>query len=106
MKTNLPKFEGRPVEAASLRLSGKSQERVGSLALGEEVYVIVKATIAKISHGDASEVFTRQHDARAVAVVIVDRKDGERWLSEAAMLADERFGIQNLFGPNGELREE
>jgi hypothetical protein len=106
MKTQLPKFEGRGVQAATLKLTGRSDERVGSLALDEEVYLIIRGVVRKIAHSDDSGIFTRSHEVKASVAIIIERDQGERILDEAAMLADERFGIQNLFtdaeaGDNG-----
>jgi hypothetical protein len=97
MKTQLPKFEGRGVQAATLKLTGRSDERVGSLALDEEVYLIIRGVVRKIAHSDDSGIFTRSHEVKASVAIIIERDQGERILDEAAMLADERFGIQNLF---------
>jgi hypothetical protein len=102
VKEQLPEFEGHHPEQAALRLTGKVQERVGALGFGEEVYVVVRAIVTKVGHGTLDKVFTRIHDAKATALYLVDPKDGERWLDEAALLSDERFGIQSLFGPDGE----
>lgn len=98
MKTQLPKFEGSGVpKAARLRLTGKSDERVGALGLGEEVYLIISGVVSNVDHGSVGNVFARTHKVKASAVVFLEREQGQRMLEEAAMLADERFGIQNLF---------
>lgn len=97
MKTKLPNFDGQHVKAARLKLSGKSDERVGALALDEEAYVIVRCVCTHVDHGDVDGVLTRLHAMRATAVVLMDKGAGARMLDEASMLADERFGISNLF---------
>lgn len=105
MKTQLPKFEGSGVpKAARLKLTGNSDERVGALALGEEVYLIIRGVVSNVDHGSVGNVFARTHKVKASSVVFIDREQGERMLDEAAMLADERFGIRNLFaeGPSGD----
>lgn len=98
MKTTLPKFEGQQVQAARLKLSGHSDERVGALASEEDVYLIVRGVVAHIDHGNVGDVFTRTHTVRATAAILMSADQGARILDEAAMLADERFGVQNLFG--------
>jgi hypothetical protein len=97
LKTQLPKFEGQQVKAAALKVSGRCDSRVGALGLDEEVYLVIKVVVAKISHGDQSGIFTRTHDAKAVVIVPLERASGARILDEASALADERFGIANLF---------
>lgn len=99
MKVQLPKFEGRTPATAALKMAGVTESRVGSLAIDEEVFLVVKATVTGVRHKDVKEVFTRLHEVRPSAMVLVDREMGERILDEAQMLADERFGVQNLFGP-------
>jgi hypothetical protein len=102
LNPKLPKFEGEQPQAASLRLSGRSDERVGALAREEEVYLIVRAVVNKITHGDESGVLTRVHHARATTVILMERDQGERILDEATMLANEQFGIRDLFNQDGE----
>lgn len=80
-----------------MKLAGSVSDRVGSLDMGEHVFVIVKGTVAGITHGDVKDVFTRTHKVTASALVILDPEDGRRMLDEAQMIADERFGIENLF---------
>lgn len=102
MKTTMPTFEGRAVHAGALKLTGKADERIGSLDYDEEVYLLVRARITKVSHEEVTKdgvgLFARIHTANARSLVIVDPNDGERMLDEAAMLADERFGVASLFG--------
>lgn len=113
MDTKLPRFEGRDVEGATLKLSGKAESRVGALGDQEAVFLIVKGHVSKISHGDATvngaTVFVREHTVKASELVILDPDDGERMLSEGAMLADEKFGLMGLFqpesGPDSETGE-
>ena len=97
MKTRLPKFEGVSVEAATLRVNGSIDERVGSLASGEELFVILRAVVVDVAHGIRAEVMTRQHKARTVNAVLLEPDQGARLLEEALVLADERFGIRDLF---------
>jgi hypothetical protein len=112
MKTKLPRFEGREVQAATMSLTGRCRERIGALALDEEVYLIVRATVTKVAHhdgsGDQDGLFVRNHTVRAGAIMLLANGDGPRLLDEAAMLADERFGIQTLFrdGGNGDNAKE
>jgi len=56
-----------------------------------------KASVAKITHGDLKTVFTRLHKATATEVVLIERADGQRMLDEAQAMADDRFGLANLF---------
>lgn len=52
MNTVLPIFESRRVEAAELKLTGKVDERIGSLDYDEEVYLIVRGRVSKITHAE------------------------------------------------------
>ena len=97
MKTRLPKFEGVPVEASTLRVSGAIDERIGALASGEELFVIMRAVVVDVAHGIHGELMTRQHKARTVTAVLLEPDQGARLLEEALVLADERFGIRDLF---------
>lgn len=101
MKTNLPKFEGRQVLAGTLRVTGRTREHVGALALDEQVFLIVRGTVSQVAHSevsiDGADVFARVHTVKADALQLVDRAAGERMLDEATALADERFGVVNLF---------
>ena len=97
MKTRLPKFEGVPVEAATLKVAGSLAERVGALATGEELFVILRAVVTDVGHGIHAEVMTRQHKAATVVAVLLEPEQGARLLEEALVLADERFGIRDLF---------
>jgi hypothetical protein len=101
MKTALPKFEGQHVKAARMKISGHSDERIGALANEEEVYLIVRGVVATVDHGNVGNVLTRTHKVKATAVILLDKDQGARLLDEAAMLADERFGIQSLFNGDG-----
>ena len=114
MDTELPRFEGRIVDAASLKLTGKATERVGALRDEEEVFLIVRGRVSKVSHGEATvngaDVYLREHTVKADRMTIIDPDDGERMLSEATMLADEAFGLAGLFskesGPDTETGEK
>jgi hypothetical protein len=101
MKTALPKFEGRQVLAGSLRLTGKTRDKVGALALDEQVFLIVRGTVSQVAHSevsiDGATVFARVHTVKADALMLLERDAGEKMLDEATMLADERFGVVNLF---------
>lgn len=100
MKTQLPKFEGEQPKAARLKISGRSDERVGAMARNEEFYIVARCAVAKIIHGDDGGVLTRTHDAKAAVIVVIDRATGARLLDEAVMLANDRFGIRDLFTAN------
>ena len=97
MKTRLPKFEGIPVEAATLRVAGALGERVGALASGEEVFIVLRAVVTDVTHGVHADVMTRQHKATTVVAALLEPEQGARLLEEALVLADERFGIRDLF---------
>lgn len=102
MKTKVPRFEGREVTTARIKVNGATDDRVGALAQDEEVFFIVKGTVSGISHEDVKNVYTRVHKVTPASIVIIERKDGERILTEAQMLADERFGLETLFNGQGE----
>lgn len=105
MNTQLPSFEGTPVQASNLKLTGSAELNIGALAHDEECYLVVQGTVEKVTHGDGKSgdavVFTRSHTVKASRVVLVTADDGQRMLDEALMLADERFGIQTIFGSSG-----
>ena len=92
MKTTLGSFEGRKVDAGQLKLTGKADDKIGTFDYDEEVFMLVKGRVKKITHGEGKDgkatVFVREHTV-----------DGERMLDEAAMLADEQFGVHSLWGP-------
>jgi hypothetical protein len=61
--TQLPLFEGHRPTGAGVRLTGKVTTPFRALGLDEEVVLVVKATVAKVSHdrdGDAGAI-TRLH---------------------------------------------
>ena len=63
MNKALGSFEGRVVDVAELKISGGSDDRVGTLTHGEQIYFVGKATISKISHEEkslATRGFTRR----------------------------------------------
>lgn len=97
MNIKLPAFEGRVPAAALVKLTGGADDRVGALNIGEEVFFVVKATVVGVTHGDVKDTFTRQHKVQATRLVLVEREDGERILAEATAMADDRFGVANLF---------
>jgi hypothetical protein len=78
-------------------LTGHSDERVGALVNEEEIFLIVRAVVSNVDHGNVGNVFTRTHKVKATSAILLDAEQGARILDEAAMLADERFGIQSLF---------
>lgn len=97
MKTRIQKFEGAPVDGATLKVTGALGERVGQLARGEEVFVILRAVVTDVNHGIRGELLLRQHKAATVVAAMLEPDQGARLLEEALTLADERFGIRDLF---------
>ena len=101
MKTSLPRFENRTPAAATLALTGKANANVGALSYGEEVFLIVRASVTLVGHGEArvngADVFARKHTLKADACQLLDADEGKTMLAEAEMMADERFGVPNLF---------
>lgn len=97
MKIKLPKFEGRDVEAAELKVSGATEDRVGAMAQEEVFYLVVKGVVAGVNHQYRKDVYTRCHKGTVVAMVPLQEAQGARLLDEAQMMADEAFGVQNLF---------
>jgi len=103
MRPDLRKFEGLKVEGAALRVTGKIAERIGELAKGEVVYFVGVGPVTEVAFKEVDDALVRFHVIKATSVVLIERKDGERMLTEGSMLADERFGVQNLFsGGDGE----
>ena len=80
-----------------MRVNGNVDERIGALASGEELFVILRAVVTDVAHGIRGEVMTRQHKAKTVTAVLLEADQGARLLEEALVLADERFGIRDLF---------
>lgn len=97
MKTKLPRFEGETPATAVVKLSGRADDRVGALARNEECFFVIKAVIANVDHGDHGGALARIHKAKVVAMFYLEADQGARLLEEAALLADERFGIRDLF---------
>lgn len=101
MEAKLPHFEGRKVEESALRLTGKADGQVGSLAVEEEVFLLVRASCSAVSHQDVTvggaTLFTRVHKLAATRLVLLPPADGQRMMDKGLMLADERFGLQGLF---------
>lgn len=97
MKTKLPRFEGETPSSSVVKLSGRAEDRIGALARNEEAFFVIKAVIANVDHGDHGGALARIHKAKVVAMYYLEAEQGERLLTEAALLADERFGIRDLF---------
>ncbi len=106
METQLGTFEGRRVQASKLMLNGSTTDRIGHMDLDEEIYLVVKARVASISHGETkvhkTDLFTRTQQGKIEQMFVVDRDEGEAMLSDAAQKADERFGVKNLFSGDDE----
>jgi hypothetical protein len=100
MQEKLESFGGRTVDAAVLRLTGTISELVGQLDPEEELFIVAKAVVGHIDHGNRGSgderSYTRTHKANLVRLFVLPRDQGERMLIEAKELADERFGIQSL----------
>jgi hypothetical protein len=97
MNTQLPFFEGHEVSSATLAITGKLDANVGSFNMDEEVYLIVRGCVSDISHGKKKGAILRKQKLESIAMVILDKEAGERMITEAAILADEKFGVSNLF---------
>lgn len=97
MKAKLPRFEGETPQMAMVKLSGRADDRIGALARNEECFWVIKGVVANVDHGDHGGVLARIHKVKAVAMFYLEAAQGERILTEAALLADERFGIRDLF---------
>lgn len=105
MQTELPSFEDRDVQAAVARFSGKVTERVGAMHDGEFAILIAKVRVNKIQHADfkpktganSPSLYSRIHDMGVTKSVIITEAEGGRLLEEALTMADEKFGISNLF---------
>lgn len=104
MQTELPKFEGRDVQSSVACFSGRVNQRVGALAQDEFAIVIARVRVNGVQHkdfkavsGTGPKLFSRIHDLATTRAVLVSEEDGARLLEEAITLADEKFGIDNLF---------
>ncbi len=90
-----------PVVSSNLRVSGKTEERVGALDVGEEVFLIVRGYVSGVNHESTDIGLERRHSVKTEEIVIIQRQDGQRLLGEAQALSDERFGLQNIFDSIG-----
>lgn len=97
MKSHVQRFEGQTVLSTVMRVKGTVGERVGQLSKGEEVFFVGKGVVSEVGFKDVREALTRVHVVAATDLFLVERKDGERMLTEGALLSDERLGIQTLF---------
>ena len=97
MRTKLPKFDGITVEASTLRATAHLSDRVGALRSGEEVFLILRAIVTDVTHHPNAEAMCRVHKAATLTAAMLEPAQGARLLEEALELADERFGIRNLF---------
>jgi hypothetical protein len=99
--TKLGEFEGREVEASQLSLTSAKTTQCGKLADGEVFYAIVMGKVDDIGHGlttiGKGKLYTRKQAGGVTRMVLVDPADGQRMLDEAVMLADEKFGVRDLF---------
>lgn len=101
MKPHLPKFEGREVDASSLKISGSTEDHVGALHQEEVVYTVTKAVVSGVDHRFVKDIYTRAHKATPVAMVVVDEATGEKMLEQAYEAAEARFGVKGLFAGQG-----
>lgn len=106
MKSTLGSFEGHAIDVGAFKLSGSASERVGSMSLGEEVYVVARTVVSTISHGETKDGYMRLHKAEVVNLAIIEEADGKRMLAEGQALADRRFGIKGLFSRSLTLRAD
>ena len=101
----MPLFEGRQPLGAQVRLTGSSDQHVGALEMDELVFFVVKGHVTRITHQDGkingAEVFVRNHTVKASQVILLDPKDGERMLSEAALLSEDAFSLEQMFKAAG-----
>lgn len=103
METELGQFEGQDVQLGELRIIGATAERVGRFARGEEVTIVAKVRVDRITYVekqvDKTNLYVRQHRAGVVRLYPVPSEAGEKLLDEARREADAAFGIQGLFDP-------
>lgn len=105
MQIELPQFEGKDVQTAVARFSGRATQRIGALAQDEFAIVIARVRVNSVMHKDfkastganSPKLFTRVHDLATTRAVVLSEEDGQRLLGEAIQLADEKFGIESLF---------
>ena len=91
MTGQLPLFEEQPVRAATLRivntgdgLSDAFKISPHALAVGTEVFFVLRGTVSAVNHAEKGAGLTRVHTVRAEDVTEVDREDVEKLLTDAA----------------------
>ena len=105
MKTDLPSFEGREVQSAVAKFSGRTSSRVGALGQDEFVIVVARVKVNKVSHQDfkassganSPKLYTRVHECTTTRAIVLPEEQGAKILEEAQMWSDDQFGIQGLF---------
>lgn len=110
MQPQLPEFEGREVQAAVARFSGRTAQRVPAFSDGEFVYVIAKTRVNSIKHADfkaqsganSPKMFTRIQELSTTRAVVLDEDEGEQLFEQALKAADAVFGIEGLPFGDGE----
>jgi hypothetical protein len=83
MQTKLPSFEKNPVLAADLRITGKLEDRVGALNVGEEVFMVVRGAVLGVGHLQTDEGIIRTHTVRATDLILISADEGLQMLAEA-----------------------
>lgn len=115
MKTHLPEFEGREVQNAVAKFSGRTGQRVPAFSDGEFVIVVAKARVKAIRHADfkaqsgknSPSLYTRIHELSTTRAVVLSEDDGEHLLDDALKAADAAFGIEGLpFGEGDDTTED
>lgn len=100
MQEKLDGFGGRDVQVGELRVLGSSDELVGQLDPDEELFVVGKAVVTEITHGEKGgrddRAYTRTHRAHLVRFFALPPDQGKKLLEQAKVAADERFGVQGL----------
>lgn len=90
-------FEGLEVEAATLNLGTvKVKKAVGHREIGEEVYLVIKAQIADVTHGDTKIdgdiEFTRIHKADVYSVAVLGEIAGRVLFEDAKKIQEAEWG--------------
>lgn len=90
----LPKFEGRDVSAAQVRITGAGDGLSEALEidpvalhLGDEVTYVLKGKVTQVNHRPISakhpEMMVRQHTVSAEEITGIDGEVAEEFLAEA-----------------------
>lgn len=106
-----PMFEGEPVKAAQLAISGKSYQadKAQTFRIGDEVVLLVEGIVKGVEHGEQDGLLVRSHKVKVTGAWHLSLLEAAALLDEArrrdARILDEALGRAPLpFDPEtGEI---